>query len=139
MRYPIVIHKDDKSDYGVSMPDIPGCFSAGSSYADALENAEEAIRCHLEGLLLNNEPLPVATAIDNWINHSDFASGVWAFIDLDLSQISGRVKRINITLPERVLNLIDIFGKNHAIKNRSAFLADAALAYMAEHQHAHRK
>ena len=27
MRYPIVIHKDENSSYGVTVPDLPGCFS----------------------------------------------------------------------------------------------------------------
>jgi hypothetical protein len=63
-----------------------------------------------------------------------FFGGVWAFIDIDLSQISGKAKRINITIPERVLSLIDLYAKNHAIKNRSSFLADAALSYMESHK-----
>ena len=29
MRYPIVIHKDEGSSYGVTVPDLPGCFSGG--------------------------------------------------------------------------------------------------------------
>ena len=32
MRYPVVIHKDKHSDYGVMIPDIIGCYSAGSAY-----------------------------------------------------------------------------------------------------------
>lgn len=28
MKYPVVIHKDENSDYGVTFPDLPGCFSA---------------------------------------------------------------------------------------------------------------
>jgi hypothetical protein len=36
MRYPVVIHKDESSDFGVTIPDIPGCFSAGDTYDDAL-------------------------------------------------------------------------------------------------------
>ncbi|MDF1827821.1 MAG: type II toxin-antitoxin system HicB family antitoxin [Legionellaceae bacterium] len=134
MRYPIVIHKDESSDFGVTVPDIPGCFSAGDSYDEALQNAIEAIQCHLEGLLLDNESLPVASSIDNWINNQDYLGGVWAMVDVDLAQISGKVKRVNITLPERVLNLIDLYGKSHAIKNRSAFLTDAALDFMANHK-----
>ncbi|MCP4151812.1 MAG: hypothetical protein GY757_28975, partial [bacterium] len=27
MNYPVVIHKDKESDYGVTVPDLPGCFS----------------------------------------------------------------------------------------------------------------
>lgn len=134
MRYPVVIHKDEHSDFGVSIPDIPGCYSAGSTYDEALTNTIEAIECHLEGLLMDNESLPVGTTIDRWINDEEFQGGVWAFIDIDLSQISGKAKRINITMPERVLSLIDLYAKNHSIKNRSSFLADAALSYMESHK-----
>ncbi len=134
MRYPVVIHKDELSDFGVSIPDIPGCYSAGSTYDEALTNTIEAIECHLEGLLMDSESLPVGSTIDRWINDEEFQGGVWAFIDIDLSQISGKAKRINITMPERVLSLIDLYAKNHAIKNRSSFLSDAALSYMDSHK-----
>lgn len=134
MRYPVVIHKDQDSDFGVMVPDIPGCYSAGNSYDEALNNAIEAIECHLEGLLLDNEALPIGSSLDNWIHHQDFHGGIWAVVDIDLSQISGKAKRVNITLPERILNLIDLYGKSHSIKNRSAFLTDAALSYMESHK-----
>ena len=134
MRYPVVIHKDEYSDFGVIVPDIPGCYSAGSTYDEALTNVMEAIECHLEGLLMDREPIPVGTTIDHWIHNEEFESGVWALIDIDLSQMSGKAKHINITMPERVLSLIDLYAKNHAIKNRSSFLADAALSYMESHK-----
>ena len=38
MRYPVVIHKDPESDYGVTVPDLPGCFSAGETLDEALES-----------------------------------------------------------------------------------------------------
>lgn len=134
MRYPVVIHKDEASDFGVMVPDIPGCYSAGSSYDDALNNVIEAIECHLEGLLVDNESIPVGSPLDHWIIEEEFSGGVWAFVDVDLSQISGKAKRINITMPERVLNLIDLYTKSHAIKNRSSFLADAALNFIESHK-----
>lgn len=58
MNYPVVIHKDKDSDYGVTVPDMPGCFSAGSTMEEALDNAREAILCHAEGLMVDNEPVP---------------------------------------------------------------------------------
>lgn len=134
MRYPVVIHKDESSDFGVIIPDIPGCFSAGDTYDDALNNAREAIECHLEGLLLDNESLPVAASIEQWILNEDLKDGVWALIDIDLTQISGKAKRINVTIPERILNLIDLYTKSHALKNRSSFLTDAALQYIEAHK-----
>lgn len=133
MRYPVVIHKDKDSDFGVTVPDIPGCFSAGSTYDDALNNVIEAIECHLEGLLLDNESLPVGTSLEHWLADNAYQGGVWAFVDIDLSKISGKARRVNITMPERVLNLIDLYAKSHAI-NRSSFLADAALSYIEAHK-----
>ena len=134
MHYPIVIHKDNNSDYGITVPDIPGCYSSGSTFDEAIKNASEAIECHLEGLLIDGESLPVATTIDTHINNSEFKEGIWAVVTIDLSQISGKAKRINITLPEKILKLIDLYTKSHMLKNRSAFLADAALNYIETHK-----
>ncbi len=58
MRYPVVMHKDPESDYGVTVPDLPGCFSAGDTLDESLHEVVEAIECHLEGLLLDSEPIP---------------------------------------------------------------------------------
>jgi predicted RNase H-like HicB family nuclease len=63
MKYPVEIQKDENSDYGVTFPDLPGCFSAGDTIEEALVNAREAAECHIEGILLDSEPFPVATTI----------------------------------------------------------------------------
>ncbi|WP_206360356.1 type II toxin-antitoxin system HicB family antitoxin, partial [Pseudomonas viridiflava] len=41
MKFTVVLHKDADSDYGVTVPDVPGCFSAGSSVSEALESVKE--------------------------------------------------------------------------------------------------
>lgn len=75
MRYPVVIHKDNDSDFGVMVPDIPGCYSAGSTYDESLNNAIEAIECHLKGLLMDNESIPVGTSLDSWIADPSYKGG----------------------------------------------------------------
>ncbi|MCX7111073.1 MAG: type II toxin-antitoxin system HicB family antitoxin [Proteobacteria bacterium] len=65
MRYPIVIHKDTDSDYGVIVPDLPGCFSAGTTLDEAMSMAQDAIECHIGGLLLDGEQLPLLHSIEN--------------------------------------------------------------------------
>ncbi|MEM9242658.1 MAG: type II toxin-antitoxin system HicB family antitoxin [Pseudomonadota bacterium] len=137
MHYPVVIHKDKESDFGVIVPDLAGCFSAGDTYEEALTNAVEAIECHLEGLLRDNQTIPVAKEIDNYIHKREYAGGIWALVEINISQLSGKAKRINITLPERLLRLIDLHAKNLAHKNRSAFIADATLAYMSQDNYQH--
>ena len=40
MKYPIAIEPgDDKHAYGVVVPDLPGCFSAGDTLDEAMDNA----------------------------------------------------------------------------------------------------
>ena len=58
MRFPIVIHKDKDSCYGVTVPDLPGCISAGETLDQAFGMAREAIECHVEGMLMGGQPIP---------------------------------------------------------------------------------
>lgn len=132
MQYPIFIHKDESSDYGVIVPDLPGCFSGGSTIDEAIVNAHEAIECHLEGLLLDDESIPLKKSIEEHLDNPDFKDGVLAIVDIDISKVSGKTTRINVSLPERFLKQIDEYTHKHG-GNRSGFLVDAAMSYMAEH------
>jgi len=130
MRYPIVIHKDFDSNYGVTVPDIPGCFSAGDTMDDALTQVVEAIECHIEGLLLDKEPLPMPKSIEHHQNNPDYTEGTWAVVSVDLSKLSGKSKRVNITIPERLLTLVDQYASRHG-ETRSGFIAQAAMEFIA--------
>ncbi len=132
MLYPVVIHKDPETSYGVTVPDLPGCFSVGDTMEEALENAVEAIECHVEGILLDNEYLPTGKTIEEYFLESDYQGGIWALVDVDLSKLCGKTKRINISMPELILGKIDTFATNYK-KTRSRLLADAVLEYIAAH------
>ena len=131
-RYPVVIHKDNDSDYGVTVPDLPGCFSAGSTLDEALAMAKEAIECHIEGLLADAEPVPAASDIGVHNRKREYKGGTWALVEAK-PELAGPAKRINITLPARLLVTIDRYAESHG-SNRSNFLALAASEYMSEHQ-----
>ena len=130
MNYPVVIHKDKKSDYGVTVPDLPGCFSAGVTFDAALENSKEAILLHIEGMLEDGDPVPQPRTIEHHRRNAQYAGGVWALVSVDLSAVSGKAKRVNITLPERVLTQIDDYAEKQG-ESRSGFLVTAALEYLA--------
>lgn len=128
MKFPVVIHKDADSDYGVTVPDVPGCFSAGSTFSEALENVREALALHLEGLVADGEKLPQAQEVDVHLEDPDFQDGVWAVVDFDLTPYLGKSVRFNASLPEHLLNRIDEkVQKDHRYASRSGFLATAAL------------
>jgi predicted RNase H-like HicB family nuclease len=133
MRYPVVIHKEKGSDYGVSVPDLPGCHSAGRTMQEALESAREAVGAHIEGMLLDGERVPPPTSIDTHQGNRNYSGGVWALVPVDLVKLSGRSKRINITLPERALTEFDACAKSLGA-TRSGFLLRAALEFIARHR-----
>jgi len=89
VRYPIVIHKDKKSDYGVTVPDLPGCFSAGSTMDEAMAMAREAIELHIEGLIDEGMPIPDPTAIERLRRNADYAGGIWAVVEIGKPPQSG--------------------------------------------------
>ncbi len=131
MRYPIAIELgDERHACGVTVPDLPGCFSAGDTLDDALNNAEEAILLHLEGLLEDGQSIPQPSRLEDLQRKPDYQGWVWAVVEADLAKLSGKARRLNITLPERVLAIIDD-AANREGESRSGLLARAALEYVA--------
>ena len=63
--YTIEIHPADPGEtgYWVSVPALPGCFTQGDTYEDALVNAEEVIIGYLESLAKDGLPIPLESAV----------------------------------------------------------------------------
>jgi len=127
MNYPVVLHKD--RDYGVTVPDLPGCFSAGRSIDEALAMAKEAIELHIESLIDEGQSVPSAGNLEGHRRNPDYRGGRWALVPIDAAQLHVRAKRINITVPERVLEAIDRAAEAHG-QTRSGFLVEAASEYI---------
>ena len=111
MKYAIFLEKDTNSDYGVTVPDLPGCFSAGSTIEEALDNAQEAILTHIEGLLLDNEMIPHPSSIEVLKNSYSSPEYFWSLVPVDIGSLSKNVKRVNITISDNILSKIDAFTK----------------------------
>lgn len=120
MYFPVVIHKDKDSGDGVTIPDIPGCFTAGDTLDEALANIREAVECHLEG----ETEAPRPSGMEKYARHPDYKGGIWVLVDIDFSFMSGKSVRINITVPENLLHEIDKAAKKRGIP-RSAFFVDS--------------
>ncbi len=129
MRFSVVLHTDDGIRFGVTVPDLPGCFSTGDTFDAALDSVIEAIDLHLEGIVEDGGEVPLPRSITEHRANPDFADGIWAAVEVDVSRFEGRAAKINITLPRRLLAKIDNYAKTHG-KTRSGFLAAAARAAM---------
>ena len=125
MRYPIILHTDNHQDFGVTVPDFPGCFSAGNSIAQAIENASEAIMAHSEDMVADGELIPAPSeSVDMADFFPDEGVALLAYVDVDLERVLGPAKRINITLRPSILQAIDRRAKARGM-NRSEYLAYA--------------
>jgi predicted RNase H-like HicB family nuclease len=126
MRYPVVLHTDDGQRWGVTVPDLPGCFSAGDTMDEALDSAREAIDLHLEGWVEDGHDLPLPRPVAEHHAKADFDGGTWALVEVDTTRYDGRAEKINITIPRRVLARVDDYVKAHGL-TRSGFLVQAAV------------
>lgn len=117
--YIAYLFKDPDSDYGVAFPDFPGCVTAGSTLEEARRMAEEVLAFHIDGMRAGGEKIPEPSTFDAVANDPDFTGGFHFLVDVP--DPPGRAVRINVTLPEDLIQAID-----RTTKNRSRFLAEAA-------------
>lgn len=137
MLYPIVIEMPQREGegHGVAVPDIPGCFSAGASLDEAIQEAREAIELHLEGLAEEGVDPPAAGDIGRYQRDPQYAGRVWAVVEIDVTRYMGKAEKINVTLPGNLIRRIDEAVKREPGESRSGFLARAALDRLQRVEH----
>ncbi len=127
MKYPIAIELGDATHaFGVVVPDLPGCFSAGDTLDEAIDNAKESIELWLETVIDDNGAVPEPGSIRQHQANAEFSGWVWAVVSIDLAALSDKAERVNITLPARVLRRIDAAAKD-AGESRSGYIARRAM------------
>lgn len=129
MKFIVVLHTDDGQQYGVTVPDLPGCFSAGKGLDEALESVHEAIDLHIQTLIEDGADIPATSTLNAHQANPDYAGGVWAVVDVPVEKYLGPADKINITVPRMVLRRIDEYAKRHG-QSRSGFMVEAAKAAM---------
>lgn len=86
MWYPIAIEVgNEDTAYGVVVPDLPGCFSAGDTFDEAGASAREAIEGHLESLAEHGDPIPEGSEIAAYLSDPEYAGWVWAAVEVDIT------------------------------------------------------
>lgn len=116
-----IVHKDEDSAFGVTFPDLPGCFSAADRIEDVLPNACEALELWFDDA---EEVVPRRLDQIQAEVADDLAKG--AFI-IAVPRIANdhRVARVNVSLERGILDAIDRAAGERSL-TRSAFIAQAA-------------
>lgn len=130
MKYPIAIEPgNDTTAWGVAVPDLPGCFSAADEGIDqAIENAKEAIALWIEDAISRSESIPKPSSITDLQKTSEYDGWIWAIAEVDPALIDDTTERVNITLPRRILALLDQRAKS-AGETRSGYIAQMTLTH----------
>ena len=128
MRYPIVIERgDDTHAYGVVVPDLPGCFSAGDTLDEAYVMAKEAVEGWLECAIDDGEAIPEPSSMESVAKIDEYQGWILGTVDVDLSKLSDKSERVNITLPRRVLHRLDGLATRNG-DTRSGYIAHLVLS-----------
>lgn len=131
---------DSNTAYGIVVPALCnekyGCYSAADKESDIPAMATEAILLTVQDMIESGDY--DVTDIHNdhitYPNSTEYGyCDTWVIIDVDLSSFVGKQKRINITLPDILINRIDnvVKSPNSFYRDRSNFLAEAAINELA--------
>lgn len=127
MRYPIVIEPGTKTTaFGIIVPDLPGCFSAGDTLDDAMVGVEEAAAAWIDAALDAGYAIPSPSRLESIRSNPEFAGWALGVITLDPSLLDDTTERVNITLPRRVLKRLDAQARA-AGESRSGYIAHLTL------------
>ncbi|EJF29218.1 type II toxin-antitoxin system HicB family antitoxin [Enterobacter sp. Ap-916] len=127
MKYPVYLHQAESGSWSGFVPDIEGCYFAGDTIDEAIDDAHGAINAHLEYQSEKGRAVPVALTINDHKNDESCQGGVWGFVDIDITRYEGKSVKLNITLPQSLLARIDSYvSGNREYASRSGFLAELA-------------
>lgn len=120
-RYLAVVHHDPGSAYGVTFPDVPGCFAAADEAKDIVRNAISA----LDDFFEDTDEAFAASTIEEILPtvSEDLAEGAF-LIQVPLIRRNTKTVRANISLERGLLDALDAFADQLDL-NRSAFIAQA--------------
>jgi predicted RNase H-like HicB family nuclease len=123
------LHKDSKSDFGVSFPDFPGCVTAGKSLDEARRKAPEALAFHIAGMIEDGEKIPKPSKLDDLARDPDRQNAVAFLVTTDFPK--SKTVRVNVTARENQIELIDRLA-SQAGMTRSAYMVQSATSGVAQ-------
>lgn len=124
MRYfTAIVHQDGDSAYGLTFPDLPGCFAAADNWDGIPAAAAEALDLWFEDMP-DVDPAP----LDAIRNREDVAPELAAgavLMPIPYIPADTALARVNISIERGLLRAIDETAKQRGM-TRSSFIASSA-------------
>jgi predicted RNase H-like HicB family nuclease len=87
IRYSILIEEGtETAAFGVAIPALPGCFSAGDTLDEALDAAKEAAAAWLDAALDAGTAIPAPSSLDAAHSLPGYAGWTIGGVELDLAE-----------------------------------------------------
>ncbi len=127
MEYIAYLHKDRKSDFGVSFPDFPGCVTAGKTLEESRHMAAEALTLHIEGMVEDGAEIPKPSSLDALADDPAMKGAVAFMVSVEPPR--DKTVRINIAARESQVERIDARAQRLGL-SRSAYLIQSGLGQL---------
>lgn len=127
MRYPIMIEEGTQDQaYGVAVPDLPGCFSAGDTLDEAMDAAKEAVAAWVDTALDAGQAIPEPSSLETVRQMPEYQGWTVGVIEVDPTVFDDTIERVNVTLPRRVLRRLDELAASRQ-QSRGAFISSLTM------------
>lgn len=127
MQFPLIVYKNDNNDYIGLLPDFPGCYPMGETLDSLLDAVQNTVEAWMQGKKMDAFPFP--TPLEQAETSSEAQRGVLMLADVDTAFLDNTAEQANITIPRRVLEIIDRKSRNLGV-SRSAFLEKSVSSYI---------
>jgi predicted RNase H-like HicB family nuclease len=127
--YFALVHKEPDSCFGITFPDLPGCFSAADTEDDLLIEAQRALTLYVSDLDELPKSRPITELLEDPLINSEIAEGAF-FIAIPVI-IMSRKARFNLMIDTDLVAGIDRMAKAIGM-NRSEFVSEAVAARLGE-------
>lgn len=130
--YSMIVLKDEDSSFGVYFPELPGCYAAGETHGEAVENGRISLRLYAEELTKDGRCLPDPRPLEELMKDEDvrrdLCSGHGYMMVIPLLYVESKL-RVNVTLEPSLIAALDRTAEI-AGTSRSDILSVAARRYL---------
>lgn len=126
MLYPVIVHKDENSIFGITVPDLPGVFAFGETLDMALGDIQGVVEEYFDGAAAGDVAAP--SRLETVLSQDIAQGGAVMLVDIDFGFMDKTTVPVNISMPLYMRNRIDHYAKARGL-SRSAYMVKAAEAF----------
>jgi predicted RNase H-like HicB family nuclease len=115
LTYLAVLEQGEDGGYGISFPDLPGCFSCSDDLASAPAMAAEAAELHIYGMTMDGESIPKpSVSLPKELTEGNIIMSVAVHPDIYRAKRDNERVKTNVTLPAWLKRAAEADGVNYS-------------------------